>query len=249
MRIIAAKDYAEMSRKGASIVASTVVLNPRAVLGLATGSTPVGMYKQLVKWYNQGDLGFKSVQSVNLDEYVGLDGENDQSYRFFMNDNLFSHVNIDIKNTHVPNGRAADLEGECKNYDRLIEDLGGVELQVLGIGNNGHIGFNEPAEAFDQGTHLVDLKESTIQANARFFASIDDVPRQALTMGIQTIMRAKNILLLVSGSGKKDILFDSLCGPITPKVPASVLQLHPSCTVVADDEALEVIKSKGKCTL
>lgn len=245
MRIIAAKDYAEMSRKGAAVVASTVVLNPKAVLGLATGSTPVGMYQQLVKWYNQGDLDFKSVQSVNLDEYVGLDGESDQSYRYFMNNNLFSHVNIDIKNTHVPNGRAADLEGECKKYDSLIEELGGVELQVLGIGNNGHIGFNEPADSFDKGTHLVDLKESTIQANARFFASIDDVPRQALTMGIQTIMRAKNILLLVSGSGKKDILFESICGPITPNVPASVLQLHPSCTVVADDEALEVVKSKG----
>ena len=244
MKIIRAKDYNDMSRKAANIVSATVILHPNCVLGLATGSTPIGMYKQLAKWYEKGDLDFKRVRSVNLDEYVGLDASNDQSYHYFMQENFFKYINIGASNTSVPNGMARDIEAECKRYDKHIEMLGGVDVQVLGIGNNGHIGFNEPEDAYEKQTHLVDLTENTIQANARFFASMDDVPKQAITMGIKSIMQAKRILLLASGSGKKQIMYDALFGPITPKVPASVLQLHPDCTVVGDEDAFEIISEK-----
>ncbi|WP_312642894.1 glucosamine-6-phosphate deaminase [Hydrogenoanaerobacterium sp.] len=244
MKLIRAKDYNDMSRKAANVVSATVILRPNCVLGLATGSTPVGMYKQLIAWYEKGDLDFKAVKSINLDEYVGLDAYNDQGYRYFMNENLFNHVNIDKSNTSVPNGMAADVEQECRRYDKHIADLGGVDLQVLGIGNNGHIGFNEPDEAFEQQTHLVDLAQKTIDANSRFFASIDDVPKQAITMGIKSIMQAKAIILLASGEGKADIMETALFGPITPKVPASILQLHPNLTVVADEAALQVVAQK-----
>lgn len=233
MRIVKTTDYQDLSRKAANIISAQIILNPNSVLGLATGSSPVGTYQQLVKWYEKGDLDFSEITSVNLDEYVGLDGSDEQSYRFFMNDNLFNHVNIRKENTHVPNGKAADIAEECKHYDDLIASLGGVDLQLLGLGHNGHIAFNEPSDAFDKTTHCVDLGESTIQANARFFEKEEDVPRQALTMGIQSIMLAKHILLIVSGEEKRDILHKALYGPITPNVPASVLQLHPNLTVVA----------------
>ena len=232
MRMIKAKDYADLSRKAANILAAQVYLKPNCVLGLATGSTPIGTYKCLVEDYNNGNLDFSEVKSANLDEYCGLDETNDQSYRYFMNDNLFNHVNIDKANTNVPNGKAEDLEAECARYDALIEELGGVDIQLLGIGHNGHIGFNEPCDEFVKGTHLVDLGERTILANARFFASIDEVPRQAVTMGIKTIMSAKKVLLIANGQDKKEIVEKAFYGPVTPNVPASILQLHPDVTVI-----------------
>ena len=232
LRIIPAPDYASMSACAAEVMAARVLLNPRAVIGLATGSTPIGTYDQLVKWYEEGKLDFSAVRSVNLDEYCGLDGENDQSYRYFMDHHLFNRVNIDKANTNVPNGKAADPEAEGARYDELIASLGGVDIQVLGIGYDGHIGFNEPGPAFIKPTHMVELDPSTIEANARFFASADDVPRQAITMGMGGIMQARKILLIANGAGKKDILMKSLYGPITPEVPASLLQLHPDLTVI-----------------
>jgi glucosamine-6-phosphate deaminase len=244
MKLIKAKDYKEMSRKAASIFAAQITLKPDSVLGLATGSTPLGTYAQLIEWYNNGDLDFSQVKTVNLDEYVGLDGNDDQSYRYFMNDKLFNHINIDKANTHVPNGKAVDKQAECERYEKLIKDLGGIDIQLLGIGNNGHIGFNEPNEYFDKCTHEVQLTESTIQANARFFASMDDVPKTAISMGIQTIMQAKKIVLIANGPKKADIIYETCFGPITPAVPASVLQLHPDVTVIVDEEAYATVAKK-----
>lgn len=238
MFIYKARDYQDMSRKAANIVSAQVILNPSSVLGLATGSSPIGLYKQLINWYQKGDIDFSKVKTVNLDEYVGLPPENEQSYRYFMNTNFFDHINIDKKNTFVPNGLEKDLEKATKGYDKIIADMGGVDLQILGIGNNGHIGFNEPADEFPKGTHLVDLTQSTIEANKRFFNSIDEVPKQAYTMGIKSIMLAKKIVLIASGKGKAEILNKALNGPITPKVPASILQLHKELFVLADEEAL-----------
>lgn len=238
MKILKAKDYSDLSRKAANLISAQILMKPHCVLGLATGSTPIGTYKQLVDAYNQGDLDFSEVTTVNLDEYKGLPKDNDQSYYYFMYNNLFKHININLDNTNVPNGMEPDSEKECSRYEQVISGLGGVDLQLLGLGHNGHIGFNEPAQAFEKTTHCVDLTESTIEANKRFFASIDDVPKQAYTMGIQTIMKAKKILLLVSGEDKAAILRDALCGPVTPQVPASILQLHNDVIVVADEAAL-----------
>ena len=205
------------------------------MLGLATGSSPLGTYKQLIEWYEKGDIDFSKVTSVNLDEYVGLDGSNEQSYRYFMNKNFFEHINININNTFVPNGCAVDLAGEGKRYDEHIAELGGIDLQLLGIGLDGHIGFNEPDKYFVKSTHVVDLHESTIKANSRFFANIDDVPKRAITMGMVSIMQAKKILLIASGKEKRDILEKAFYGPITPEIPASILQLHPDITVIYSD--------------
>ena len=241
MKIIEAKDYNDMSRKAANILSAQVIMKPDCVLGLATGSTPVGAYRQLVERFEKGDLDFSQVKSVNLDEYKGLERTNDQSYYYFMHENLFNHVNIKEENTNVPNGMEPDAEKECARYEALIDSLGGVDLQLLGLGHNGHIGFNEPAEAFDKATHCVNLTERTIEANKRFFASADDVPRQAYTMGIGTIMRAKKILIIVSGEDKAEIVRDAFFGPVTPKVPASILQMHPDVTLVADAAALSKI--------
>lgn len=238
MKIYKTKDYDAMSRKAASVIAAQMTLKTDSVLGLATGSTPVGTYKQLIQWYQKGILDFSDITSVNLDEYRGLSPENDQSYRYFMNHNLFDHVNIKKECTYVPDGLEADSETACKKYDEIIEQVGGIDLQILGLGHNGHIGFNEPGEFFEKTTHCVDLAESTIEANKRFFEKEEDVPRQAYTMGIQTIMKAKMILLLVSGEGKAQILRDVICGPVTPKVPASILQMHPNVIVIADEAAL-----------
>ena len=232
MKIIHAKDYKDMSRKAANIISAQVILSPSCVLGLATGSTPVGAYQQLVEWYRKGDIDFSIVTSVNLDEYCGITGENPQSYRYFMNTNLFDHVNINKEKTHVPNGMAEDFDAECRRYDELIASVGGINLQLLGIGHNGHIGFNEPGRAFEKTTHRVKLGESTIRANARFFASMDEVPKEAVTMGIKSIMQAKKILLIASGEDKREIMEKALFGPVTPDVPASILQLHPDLTVV-----------------
>lgn len=241
MRIIEAKDYQEMSRKAAEVIAAQVTMKPNCVLGLATGSSPIGTYDQLVEWYEKGDLDFSTVKTVNLDEYRGLTHDNDQSYYYFMHEHLFDRVNIDPANTNVPDGTEPDAEKECARYEELIKSYGGIDLQLLGLGHNGHIGFNEPADAFTVTTNCVDLTESTIEANKRFFASADDVPRQAYTMGIGTIMKAKKILIVVNGEGKADIVAKAFFGPVTPEVPASVLQLHPDVTIVADKEALSKI--------
>lgn len=241
MRIYKAKDYEEMSRKAAGIVSAQIIMKPDCVLGLATGSTPIGLYKQLIEWYRNGDLDFSGVRTVNLDEYKGISRENDQSYYYFMHQNLFDHVNIPAGNTHLPDGMEPDSEKECRRYEELIQSMGSVDLQLLGIGHNGHIGFNEPADAFDKLVHCVNLTQSTIEANKRFFASAEEVPRQAYTMGIQTIMRSKKILIIANGEGKADIVRDAFFGPITPMVPASVLQLHNDVTLVADEAALSKI--------
>lgn len=238
MKLYKVNDYNEMSKKAASIISAQVITKPDCVLGLATGSTPIGTYKQIIEWYKDGIVDFSTVKSVNLDEYKGLTRENDQSYYYFMYNNLFKDINIDLANTNVPDGTEPDSDKECSRYNQVIESMGGVDLQLLGLGHNGHIGFNEPDEVFPKLTHCVDLQESTIEANKRFFADINDVPRQAYTMGIQTIMRAKSVLLLVSGTDKAQILYDALCGPITPNVPASILQLHNDLIVVADEAAL-----------
>lgn len=238
MQIYRAKDYHDMSRKAANIISAQVIMKPSCVLGLATGSTPIGTYRQLIEWYEKGDLDFAHVTSVNLDEYKGLSGDNDQSYRYFMNHNFFSHINIPMERTFVPNGLEKNSDAACAAYNEIIRSCGGIDLQLLGLGHNGHIGFNEPGEAFEKETHCVDLTESTIEANKRFFEKEEDVPRQAYTMGIKNIMQARKILLVVSSEDKADILAQVLEGPITPQVPASILQLHNDVTVVADEAAL-----------
>ena len=241
MKIYCTENYQQMSRQAANIISAHIILKPNCVLGLATGSTPIGMYKQLIEWYKKGDLDFSQVKSVNLDEYVGLAPTHDQSYRYFMQTNLFDHVNIDVANTNVPNGLAADPEAECRRYNQVIRDLGGIDVQVLGMGHNGHIGFNEPDHAFELETHVVDLQESTIQANSRFFASEADVPRKAMTMGIKSIMQARQILVVVSGKDKAEIVKKAFTGPVVPQVPASILQMHPNVLLVGDKDALSLL--------
>lgn len=238
MNIIRAKDYEDMSRKAANILAARIILKPDCVLGLATGSTPLGVYARLIDKYNRGDLDFSRVSTVNLDEYRGLPEDNAQSYHYFMRHNLFRHINIRPDHTFVPDGMEPDGALACQAHEDTIRKLGGIDLQLLGLGNNGHIGFNEPGPVFEKETHPVDLAESTIRANARFFERIEQVPTQAYTMGIGTIMRARQILLIVSGSGKADIVARAFWGPVTPQVPASILQMHPDVTLVADEEAL-----------
>lgn len=232
MNFIKVETYDELSTKAAAIICGQVAMKPDCVLGLATGSSPLGTYAKIAEKYEKGEVDFSKVSSINLDEYVGLDGNNDQSYRYFMNTNLFSKINIDIAKTNVPNGCAADLGKECEAYDNLIKQSGGIDLQLLGIGLDGHIGFNEPDAYFEKATHVVELDPSTIEANARFFASEADVPRKAVTMGMGGIMSAKKVLLIANGKNKKEIVEKSFFGPITPEVPASILQLHPDLTVI-----------------
>jgi len=245
MRIYREKDYNAMSRRAANLISAEVIRRPNCVLGLATGSTPIGTYKQLTEWNKKGDLSFKEVRTVNLDEYKGLPGTHDQSYRYFMQTNLFDHIDIVQENTNVPDGLAADPEAECARYDELVKSLGYADLQLLGLGRNGHIGFNEPCDRFVKETHVVDLTESTIEANARFFASADDVPKQALTMGIGCIMAARRVLLIASGADKADAIYNMVCGPITPQCPASILQLHGDVVVVGDEAALSRLVEAG----
>lgn len=242
MVIVKAKNYEDMSAKAANIMAAQITLKPDSVLGLATGSTPEGLYSNLIKKYEAGELDFSEIKTVNLDEYKGLTRDHDQSYYYFMNDKLFNHVNIDKANTNVPDGTKEDGEAECARYEALIDSLGGTDIQLLGIGGNGHIGFNEPDESFIRDTHCVKLTDSTIEANSRFFASKDDVPKYAYTMGIGSIMKSKKILLVASGKGKAQAIYDTVCGPITPSVPASILQLHPDVVIVADEDALALVK-------
>ena len=245
MRIYVGKNYEEMSRIAANVLSAQVTMKPDCVLGLATGSTPIGTYKVLAERCAKGDLDFSQVKSINLDEYVGLSGEHDQSYRYFMNNNLFNHINIDKANTNVPNGLAEDVDAECDRYNQVINTLGPIDIQVLGMGHNGHIGFNEPDDHFPLETHKVDLAQSTIDANARFFASADEVPRQALTMGIKTIMQAKAVLVVVNGEGKAEIVKKAFSGPVTPQVPASILQMHPNVILVGDEAALSQLLATG----
>ena len=232
MRIIETKTYEDMSKQAANIIASVVTLKPDCMLGLATGSSPIGTYEELVKKYEAGELDFSEVTTVNLDEYKGLPKENKQSYYYFMHDNLFDKVNIKPENTHLPDGTNLDSEEEAARYEALVQSLGTVDLQLLGLGRNGHIGFNEPGEAFEKETHCVKLTESTVKANSRFFDTIDEVPKEAYTMGIKAIMQAKKIVVVVSGEGKAEIAKKAFFGPVTPKVPASVLQLHNDVTVI-----------------
>ncbi len=245
MIIYSAKDYDDMSRKVANIISAQIIIKPNSVLGLATGSTPEGTYKQLIEWYKKGDLDFSKIKTINLDEYKGLSKDNDQSYAYFMKKHLFEHINIDINNTFIPNGLAEDSKKECERYNNVINSLGGIDLQLLGIGSNGHIGFNEPGEAFEKETHCVKLADDTIKANSRFFDNLDLVPKFAYSMGIKTIMQSKSILLVASGKSKAEALYKAVYGEIVPSVPASVLQLHNNVTIIADSDALSIIKEKG----
>ena len=244
IKIIAAENVIEVGKKAADVVTEVLKNKSDAVLGLATGSSPIEMYKELIRRCSAGEISFKNVKTVNLDEYVGLEPTHDQSYAYFMSDNLFNHVDIDKKNTNLPSGLASDPESECKRYDAVVDSMGGVDLQVLGIGNNGHIGFNEPSDHFTYGTNCVELTASTIDANSRFFASRDLVPTKAITMGIGQIMKAKKILLIANGKGKAEILERSLFGDVTPSVPASILRFAADVVVCADAEALSVIAAK-----
>ena len=242
MKIIRAKDYQDMSRKAANIISAQVIMKPDCVLGLATGGTPVGTYAQLVDWYNKGDLDFSEVTTVNLDEYRGLPKAHPQSYWYFMNENLFSKVNIDPAKTNLPDGTNLDTAAECARYNGIIHKLGGIDLQLLGIGPNGHIGFNEPGEAFELETHCIDLAPTTIEANKRFFDGNEAlVPKQAYTMGIKTIMQARKVLVVANGKAKAQAVKDAVTGPVTPACPGSILQLHPDCILVADEEALSLL--------
>ena len=236
MKFITTPTYEKLSRQAANIISAQVIMKPDCVLGLATGSSPIGVYRQLIDWYNKGDIDFSQVTTVNLDEYVGLNGNHPQSYRYFMQTNFFDHINIKPENTYVPSGVAADTAAECAEYDARIRRFGGIDLQLLGIGLDGHIGFNEPGDCFVTATHVADLHESTVKANARFFAGEDEVPRQAISMGMVSIMQAKKILLIANGPAKKDVLLRAFEGPITPALPASILQLHPDLTVIFSEE-------------
>lgn len=237
MKVIICKNYDDISRRAASLLLAQLVIKPDSILGLATGSTPIGLYKELIEAYRQGEADFFSASSFNLDEYLGLEQADPNSYFSFMRENLFRHINLPLENTHLPNGMAPDPQEECANYDRMIEQAGGVDFQILGIGHDAHIGFNEPGEAFEEGTHLEKLTEETREANARFFGSLNLVPTQAITMGIGTIMRARRIVLLANGKAKAPAIVKMLRGPITPRVPASILRFHPSVIVYLDEAA------------
>jgi len=244
MRLIRAKDYQDASRKVANIISAQVILKPDCVLGLATGSSPLGAYSQLIKWCERGDVDFSKTKTVNFDEYVGLSADHDQSYSYFMHHNFFDHINIDPSNTNLPNGLEMDDAKECARYDKVIRDLGGVDLQLLGIGANGHIGFNEPTVEFVTGTHRVDLTASTIAANSRFFENESMVPRQAYNMGMLDIMQARRVVMIATGANKAQAVYDAFCGPVTPQMPASIMQLHPDFVLVADEAALSLVGDK-----
>lgn len=241
IKLIKARNYEDASKKAANILSAQVILKPNSVLGLATGSTPIGIYNKLVDWYQKGDLDFSKVQTVNLDEYCGLTKDNDQSYYYFMNHHLFQHININKSNTHFPNGMEEDAQKECERYNQVLDDMCGIDMQLLGLGNNGHIGFNEPNDSFEKETHQVTLADETIKANSRFFKTLEEVPTKAYTMGIGNIMKAKKIVMVVCGENKADILKDVLSKPVTPLIPATILQFHPDVTIVADEEALSLL--------
>lgn len=245
MKIYQEKDYDALSRRAANLISAEVIRKPDCVLGLATGSTPVGTYRQLSAWNQKGDFSFKDVRTVNLDEYLGLPPTHDQSYRYFMQENLFDKIDIPFEHTHVPDGMAADPEQECRRYDELVRSLGYADLQLLGLGRNGHIGFNEPGDCFRKETHVVKLTQNTIEANARFFENEAAVPKKAITMGIGCIMAARRVLLVASGANKAEAVYRTVCGPITPQCPASILQLHNDVVIVGDEEALSMVREAG----
>ncbi len=242
MRIIRVKDYQQMSSVAANIISAQAILKPDCVLGLATGRTPVGTYEQLIKKYQEGTLDLSKVRTANLDEYIGLSAKDENSYYYFMQNNFFSGVNVDPANIHIPNGQAKDMAAECQRYDNVLQNIGRIDLQLLGVGVNGHIGFNEPADAFTKRTHCVRLTDSTIDANKLFFAKKTDVPTAAITMGILDIIQASKVLLLASGKKKAQALAEALFGPVTPRVPASILQLHRDVILVADEDSLSLVK-------
>lgn len=245
MKIYQEKDYDALSRRAANLISAEVIRKPDCVLGLATGSTPVGTYRQLSAWNQKGDFSFKDVRTVNLDEYLGLPPTHDQSYRYFMQENLFDKIDIPFEHTHVPDGMAADPEQECRRYDELVRSLGYADLQLLGLGRNGHIGFNEPGDCFRKETHVVELTQNTIEANARFFENEAAVPKKAITMGIGCIMAARRVLLVASGANKAEAVYRTVCGPITPQCPASILLLHNDVVIVGDEEALSMVREAG----
>lgn len=244
MKVIVTKNYEEMSEKAFEIMREVVTKNPSAVLGLATGSTPVGLYKKMIADHKENGTSYKKIHTVNLDEYAGLDYSSDQSYVYFMRDNLFDHIDIDLKNTNIENGKAADRAAECARYNKLLASMQ-QDIQVLGIGSNGHIAFNEPGTPFGSVTHIVDLTESTIKDNSRLFKNIDEVPRQAFTMGLKNIMNAKKILIMANGANKAKAVYGLVAGEVTETLPASILQLHPDCTLVCDAEAATLLKNAG----
>ncbi len=237
MRIIIVENYEEMSKKAAAMMASQIILKPESVLGLATGDTPLGMYKELIRMYNENMIDFSKVKTFNLDEYYGLGKDSNQSYNYYMTNNLFNHVNIDKENINIPNGMVKNIEEECISYEKRIKEAGGIDIQVLGIGVNGHIGFNEPDVNFEAETHLVNLDEKTIESNSRFFKCIEEVPTKAISMGIKTIMYSKKIVLLANGASKADAIAKTVNGKISPEVPASILQLHQDVAIIVDKEA------------
>ena len=241
MKLIVVENYEELSKVAAQEYANVIKENPKAVLGLATGGSPIGMYKELIKMYENKELDFSNVTTVNLDEYVGLNPEHEQSYRHFMNENLYKHINVDITKTFVPNGLAEDLAAQCKEYDEKIKELGGIDVQLLGIGNNGHIAFNEPDTELSAGTHVISLTQNTIEANARFFDNIDDVPKTAITMGVGGIMKAKKIILIASGESKAEAIKGIFSGKITTENPASMLQMHRDAVVIVDKDAAKLL--------
>lgn len=243
MRIIVEEDYESMSKKAALFVAGQIILKPDTVLGLATGSTPLGMYNELIEMYKREEVDFSEVITFNLDEYYHLPHDDLQSYHYFMKENFFKHINIKEENIHIPDGMAFDIEGECREYERAIEASGGIDLQVLGIGENGHIGFNEPAEQLNVYTNLVNLTEETIKVNSRFFSSPEEVPQKAVTVGMGTILKARRILLLANGEKKAEAIRDTVCGYITTQVPSSFLQLHPDVTLILDKAAASLLYS------
>ena len=245
MKIYQEKDYDALSRRAANLISAEVIRKPDCVLGLATGSTPVGTYRQLSAWNQKGDFSFKDVRTVNLDEYLGLPPTHAQSYRYFMQENLFDKIDIPFEHTHVPDGMAADPEQECRRYDELVRSLGYADLQLLGLGRNGHIGFNEPGDCFRKETHVEELTQNTIEANARFFENEAAVPKKAITMGIGCIMAARRVLLVASGANKAEAVYRTVCGPITPQCPASILQLHNDVVIVGDEEALSMVREAG----
>ncbi|XJZ26446.1 glucosamine-6-phosphate deaminase [Bacillota bacterium Lsc_1132] len=243
MKIIEVKDYQQMSQKAAELIIEKVRINPMLHLGLATGGTPIGTYAKLIEDHQKNGTSYRNTITFNLDEYIGLSGNHPNSYRYYMDHQLFHFIDIIKSNTHIPNGDAIDIEKECLRYEQLIGDEGGIDLQILGIGSNGHIGFNEPGTSFASTTHIVQLASSTIKANARFFYRLEEVPTKAITMGISTIMKSKEILLLVSGNTKKAALKRLLEGEITESFPASVLKNHPCVTIIADEAAIADLKA------
>lgn len=245
MKIIVAKNYREMSERAADLIFAEVLLKPDCVLGLATGSSPLGVYASLSTRYAEGRIQFHDVTTINLDEYQGIDGNHEQSYRYYMNQNLFQHIDIQEKNIYIPDGLARDPHKECLRYDQIIHEKGRIDLQLLGLGMDGHIGFNEPADSFTTGTHLVKLDPSTVDANSRFFKRKEDVPRYAYTVGIDTIMQARKVVMLVCGAAKAEIVQRAFEGPVVPQVPASILQLHPDFTLVMDQEASSMLMHSG----